>query len=63
MDSPGRSGSAFQQVADALGDDARLARARAGDHQQRPFAVAHRGALLGVEFWELFAESGPLGRS
>ncbi len=39
----------LQQVADALGDDARLACARARHHQQRTFAVAHCGALLRVQ--------------
>ena len=39
----------FEQIANALGDDARLARARAGHHHQRAFAVLHRSALLGVE--------------
>src|SRR5208283_5944107 len=35
----------FEQVADALGDDASLPRARARDHQQRPFAVGDRAPL------------------
>ncbi len=39
----------IQQIADALGDDASFARARAGHHHQRPFAVMHGGALLGIE--------------
>ena len=39
----------IEQVADALGDDASLARARAGHHDERTFAVMHGGALLGIE--------------
>ncbi len=45
----GQFGIGFEQVADALGNDARLAGARAGHHQQRPFAVVHGSALLRVE--------------
>ena len=39
----------IEQIADALGDDASLARARAGHHDQRTLAVMHGGALLGIE--------------
>ena len=38
-----------EQIADALGDDARLSRARAGHHHQRTLAVMHGGALLRIE--------------
>ena len=38
------------EVRDAVRDDARLARAGAGENQQRPVEVQHRFALLGVEF-------------
>ena len=50
----GQVGIGIQEMADSLGDDARLAGARAGDHQERPLAVAHSGALLIVELWELW---------
>ena len=39
----------FEQIADALGDDARLSRARAGHHHQRPFAMVHGGALFRIQ--------------
>ena len=39
----------IEQIADALGDDASLARARAGHHDERAFAVMRGGALLGIE--------------
>ncbi len=39
----------IEQIADALGDDAGLARARAGHDDQRAVAVLRRGALLGIE--------------
>ncbi len=39
----------FEKMADALGDDARLAGASAGDDEERAFAVLDGGALLGVE--------------
>ena len=39
-----------QQLADALGDDARFSRARACDHQQRSFAVQDRTTLCLVQF-------------
>ena len=39
----------IEQIPDALGDDARLPRARPGHHHQRPVPVMRRGALLGVE--------------
>jgi len=38
-----------QQIADALGDDASLARARSRHHDERALAMLHGGALLGVE--------------
>ena len=41
-------GIRFEQIADALGDDARLAGAGACDDQQRPFSVLDGRALLGV---------------
>ena len=41
-------GIGFEQIADALGDHARLAGASAGNHQQRSLAVLDRRALLGV---------------
>ena len=37
------------EVGDAAGDDARLARAGAGEDQQRPVDVKDRFALFGVE--------------
>ena len=37
--------AAFEQVGDAVGDDAGLAAARPGQHQQRPVAVRHGLAL------------------
>ena len=43
-----------QQVGDAVRDDARLAAARPGQHQQRPVAVRHGLALRlgeGFEKW------------
>jgi hypothetical protein len=39
----------IEQVRDAVGDDAGLARAGAGQHQQRPTAVDHRRALRRVQ--------------
>ena len=39
----------IEQIADALGDDASFPRARAGHHDERPLAVTHGGALLGIE--------------
>ncbi len=39
----------LEKVADALGDDASLARAGAGHHDQRSLAVLRRGALFGIE--------------
>jgi len=39
----------FKQVANAFGDDARLARAGARDNEKRPFAVLDGSALLRVE--------------
>ena len=36
------------EVGDAAGDDARLARARAGEDQQRAVGVQHRFALFGI---------------
>ena len=49
MDFAGQFGVRFEQVTDALGDDARLPGARARHHQQRPFTVRHGRALLGVQ--------------
>ena len=40
-----RPDAAFEQVGDAMRDDARLAAARPGQHQQRPVAVRHGLAL------------------
>ena len=37
------------QVRDLRGDDARLAAARAGEHEQRPVGVAHGLALRRIE--------------
>jgi hypothetical protein len=39
----------LHEPGDAVGQDARLARPRAGQHEQRPVAVHDRLALLGVE--------------
>ncbi len=41
------------EMGDAVGEDARLSRARAGDHEQRPFGVLNRLALRLVEDGEL----------
>ncbi len=38
-----------EQVTDALGDDARFPRARAGHHHQRALAVMHGGALFRIQ--------------
>ena len=40
------------EVRDAVGDDARLAGARAGQDQQRPVAMQHRFALFGIQLGE-----------
>ena len=40
------------QVGDAVGDDARLAGARAGENEQRAVDLQHGLALLGVQFVE-----------
>ena len=40
------------EMGDAVGEDARLARAGAREHEQRAFAVGHGGALLVVETLE-----------
>ena len=37
------------EIRDAAGDDARLARSRAGEDQQRPVGVQDRVALFGVQ--------------
>ena len=37
------------EVGDAMRDDARLPRSRAGEDQQRPVRVPHGGLLLGVQ--------------
>ena len=42
----------FDQVGNAVGNDARLAAARAGQDQQRPLGLLHRGALLVIELVE-----------
>src|SRR2546425_9740047 len=39
----------LDQVGDPRGEDARLAGARARQHEQRAAAVSHRGVLRGVE--------------
>ena len=41
------------QPGDAVRDDARFAGARAGQDEQRPFAVGHGFALLGIESGEV----------
>src|ERR687884_513293 len=46
---PRRYGSALNQVSDAKRDDARLARPRAGQNQQRPIDGLDRFALLGIQ--------------
>ena len=59
----------FKQIADALGDHASLARARAGHHDKRSLAVLCRGALLGIELNArrrgpgMFKQVGHLGSS
>ena len=43
----GRDAHLVDEVGDAVGEDARLARARAGEHEQRPFGGGRRrGAAL-----------------
>ena len=39
----------FEQVRHAVGQCARLARARAGEHQRRPGCSRHGGKLLGIQ--------------
>ena len=39
----------LQQLPDALGDDARFSGSRAGNHQQRPFAVRDRTPLRVIQ--------------
>ena len=41
------------QVRDAVREDARLAGARAGDHEQRAFGGEHRLALRGIQVGEI----------
>ena len=59
----------IEQIADALGDDASLARARAGHHDERTLAVMHGGALLRIELnaWRrcagMFKQVGHLASS
>ena len=48
----GRAPPGRQQPGDPVGEDAGLARARAGEHQQRPLAVGDRLALGGVQVGE-----------
>ena len=48
-DDPGRVDAALDQVCDLGGDDARLAAARAGQHEQGSVEVAHGLALRGIE--------------
>ena len=40
------------EMGDAMGEDAGLARAGSGEHEQRALAVRHGGALLVVETLE-----------
>ena len=42
----------FDQMRDAIGDDARLAGAGAGQHEQRAFGRQHSFALAFVQFVE-----------
>jgi hypothetical protein len=42
-------GTPLHEVRDLRGDHARLAAARAGEHEQRAVDVAHRVALRGVQ--------------
>ena len=51
-DVPGAHPPFTDQVGDAVGDDAGLARAGAGQDQQRPFAVQHGLFLWRVEMFE-----------
>ncbi len=44
-----------EQVRDARGEHARLAGARAGEHQHRPLGGLHREALLGIQLVEIIA--------
>ena len=41
-----------REMGDAMGEDAGLARAGPGEHEQRAFAVRHGGSLLVVETLE-----------
>jgi hypothetical protein len=45
----GRCQPLVDQVRDAMGEHARLARSGTGHHQQRSLRVQHRLTLLGVE--------------
>ena len=49
---PLRLRAAADQLGDAIGDDARLAGARAGQHQQRPAQRAHGVELGGIQVRE-----------
>jgi hypothetical protein len=50
-----RSHARLDEARDAVGDDAGLARARAGEHKQSSIKMRRPGALLGVEFFEIDA--------
>src|SRR6185436_14565453 len=51
-----------EDVRHAGGQDARLARAGAGQHQQRAFGAHHRFALLGVEPLQIIVAGRPAAR-
>ena len=46
---PGLHAAIAHEMRDAVGEDARLARTRAGQHEQRPVHALHRAALRVVE--------------
>jgi hypothetical protein len=52
-----------EDVRDARGEHARLARARAGEDEQRAFGVEHGLALFGVEAFEPFGVDAAIGRT
>ena len=53
-----RNSLGLNQVGNSIGDDARLAAARAGQNEQRPLGLFHRGALLDIELVEQIRHAG-----
>ena len=54
----GRDPFFLDQPGDAAGDDARLARAGAGQDQQRPFGGFNGGALFGIQIFDERRQGG-----